>query len=161
MNRNIGLRILVGILAVALPVLAGESGKNCPYKTQDCLDGMALKMKTSGWVGVELDMDDAKGAPVVLKVVSGSPAEAAGIQPGDVLYALNGVRISKENDPALAKVRKEWKPGQSVTYTIKRNGADREVSLTLAPMPADVLARYIGEHMLAHVNTEVASAQVK
>ena len=78
-----------------------------------------------------------------------------------MLYALNGVRISKENDAALAKARREWKPGQSVTYTIKRNGTDREVTLTLAPMPADVLAKWIGKHMLEHVSADVASAKAK
>ncbi len=151
---------LVALAVVATPALAGEYAK-CHETTQGCLDHMSSMMKNSGWVGLELDSDDASGGYKVLKVVPGSPAESAGIQPDDVLYALNGVKISKDNHEALAKARKEWQPGQSVTYTIKRNGADREVTLTLAPMPADVLAKWIGQHMLEHVSGDLASVKTK
>ena len=157
------LRWVVAILVVlvaVLPALAGEY-KKCTLSTQECLDHMAQKMKNSGWVGLELDKDETTGGLLVQKVIPGSPAESAGIQAGDVLAALNGVQISQANDAELQKVRKEWKPGQSVTYTIKRNGADRQENLTLAPMPADVLAKWIGQHMLEHVSNEVASAKTK
>lgn len=146
-------------IVTALPAAAGESyEKKCTEPTQVCLDHMASRMKNSGWVGVELDVAEKTGVMTVTKVIPGSPAEAAGIQPNDVFYALNGVRLAKENNEELMKARKEWKPGQAVTYTIKRNGTDRQVTLTLAPMPADVLARYIGQHMLEHANLEVATA---
>lgn len=156
MNRKWSL-VLVAVLWMALPVLAGDQHKKCPLSTQDCLDKMSEKMKNSGWVGLELEKNETTGLLAVTKVVPGSPAEAAGIQPGDVLYALNGVQISDENEKELAKARQGWAPGQSVTYTIKRNGADRQVTLTLAPMPADVLARWIGQHMMEHASTDVAT----
>jgi S1-C subfamily serine protease len=153
------LVVALTLIATGMLALAGDSGHKCKLSTQDCLDHMAAKMKNSGWVGLELDMDDTTHVLTVTKVVPGSPAEAAGIQPGDVLYALNGVQINDANEEALQKVKKEWKPGQSVNYTIKRNGADHQVSLTLAPMPADVLARYIGQHMLEHATVDVAAAK--
>ncbi len=156
MRRQTWLAVLALILFAAAPALAGGERKKCPYTTQECLDHMAAKMKDSGWVGVELDVDEATGAMSVKKVVPGSPAEKAGIQVGDVLAALNGVPITNDNDEALAKARKEWKPGQQVTYTIKRNGLDRKVDLTLAPMPADVMAAWIGNHMLEHVSMDLA-----
>jgi C-terminal processing protease CtpA/Prc len=149
--------ITIAIMALfTVVVLAGHEGKKCAYSTQECLDHMAAKMKNMGFVGVELDKDEATGALKVLRVIPDSPAEAAGIQAGDVLFALNGVRISEDNEKALQKVKKEWAPGQSVTYTIKRDGADREVTLTLAPMTADVMAKWIGSHMLEHASTEIA-----
>ena len=40
-----------------------------------------------------------------------------------------------------------------------RDGADRELAITLAPMPADVLAAYIGQHMLDHAQMELASSE--
>ena len=67
---------------------------------------------------------------------------------------MGGQRITQG---PLAKVRKEWKPGQSVKYTIKREGVDREISLTLAPMPADIMARWIGEHIKEHETSEHSS----
>ncbi|HYV85686.1 MAG TPA: PDZ domain-containing protein [Patescibacteria group bacterium] len=135
---------------------AGYHGK-CTMNTQDCLDHMAAKMKNSGWVGIEMDQDETTGALTILKVVPGSPAESAGLQPGDLLFALNGVEINDKNEEALSKARKDWKPGQTVNYTVKRGGGSKDISLTLAPMPADVLARFVGEHMLEHASTAVAA----
>lgn len=152
--------ILVAALAV-IPATAGHYGEKCTETTQVCLDHMAQKLKSSGFVGVELDMDKNPEGLTVTRVIPGSPAESSGIQTGDILTALNGVQINKENEEALAKARKEWKPGQSVTYTIKRDGLDRQVTLTLAPMPADVMAKYIGMHMLEHASFDVAQSKEK
>ncbi len=158
MRRFKWLALVAVALVAALPVLAGGDHKKCTYSTQECLDHMAAKMKTSGWVGVELDFDEATGVPTVTKVIPGSPAQAAGIMPGDVLVALNGTRIGSGHGEPLKKAREDWEPGQAVTYTIKRDGQDRQVDLTLAPMPADVMAAWIGNHMLEHVS--VATAEI-
>ena len=157
MNRHVWLVLVALAMLAILPVFAGEHHK-CTMSTQDCLDHMAASMKSSGWVGVELDTDAPEGYEVT-KVIPGSPAEAAGITAGDVLVALNGVALKKENDDALMKARKDWKPGQTVSYTVKRNGSERQVSLTLASWPADVIARSIGQHMLEHASSEIASTK--
>ena len=134
-----------------------ESGKQkCTYPVEECLAYMAKRMRTSGFIGVELDVDEKTGTYTVQGIIAGSPAEEAGIQPGDVLYALNGVRIIKENQEALKKKHKSWIPGQSITYTIRRDGQDREITLKLAPMPADIMARWIGMHMLEHADEMAA-----
>lgn len=171
MRRILARNTILLVAAVALCVFvllpgagiagakkSGSDEKKCTYPTQECLDHMAQKMKNAGWVGVEMETDD-DGHYVIQKVVPGSPAEASGIKPGDVLYALNGVELIEANNEKLAAARKDWKPGQSVTYTIRRGGSDRQVTLTLAPMPADVLAKWIGQHMLEHANVAVASAK--
>ncbi len=144
----------LGLALLAAPAFGGE-GSKCPYPTQVCLNMMAEQMKSGGWLGVEIDTDRDTGY-LVKKIFDDSPAQAAGFQPGDVMYALNGVVISKANKEKLTAARGDWKPGQAVKYTIKRDGADREVSLTLAPVPADVMARWIGEHMLEHAQIDVA-----
>ena len=148
----------LGIIAVGMTsALAGDHPFNCKASAQDCLEMMSAKLKNSGWVGIEFETPDY----TVTKVIPGSPAEKAGLQPGDVLYALNGVPLRKENQEALAKARKEWKPGQSVTYTVQRAGADRDVTLTLAPMPADIMASWIGQHMREHAEAERAAVKTK
>lgn len=146
-----GLAVLL-----AAPAFAGE-GK-CNASTQECLDKMAAHMKDSGWVGVELEKSDIGGYEVA-KVIPGSPAEEAGIRAGDVLFAMNGIEISEKNEEALMKVKKGLSPGKSVDYTIKRDGYDRQVTVTLAPMPADVLARYVGQHMLEHASAGIATGK--
>lgn len=151
-------KVVAVVLMATVPVLfAGGDYHKCTETTQNCLDHMAAKMKTTGWVGVELEQDDATGALTVVRVVPGSPAEAAGIQSGDTLFAVNGVAINDKNEEALKKAKKDWAPGQNVNYTIKRNGQEKQVALTLAPMPADVLAKFIGQHMLEHTSNELAA----
>lgn len=152
----IAYAVLLALLALA--ARAGEPGK-CSYATQDCLNYMATRMKTSGWIGVELEIDEHQGIYRVERVVPDSPAEGAGIRPGDLLYALEGIRLSEANNDKLAKVKKNWKPGQTVHYTIRRDGANVQVTLTLAPMPADIVARQIGQHMLLHAAAEVAQTK--
>ena len=155
MLRRFVIALAYCALAATPPLAAGDHPKKCTMPLQDCLDRMSATLKTTGWVGIEFDdANVSDGGYKIYKVIEGSPAQKAGLQPGDILYALNGVRLAKENDAALAKARKEWKPGQSVTYTIKREGVDREITLTLAPMPADVMARWIGEHMKMHEAAE-------
>jgi membrane-associated protease RseP (regulator of RpoE activity) len=136
---------------------SGEKHAKCPYTTQECLNSMARRLKSAGWIGIEYEPKDPSG-PRITKVVPGSPAEKAGLQPGDVLFALNGVEMKSENDDALMKARKDWKPGQAVQYTIKRNGTAKQVDVVLGEWPADILARYIGEHMLEHAQWDAEDA---
>ncbi len=153
-------RFLIGA-CTGLLILAGAAGagdSKCTHSTQECLDYMASKLKEAGWVGVELEGDDEKYGPMtVTKVVPDSPAESTGIQVGDVLVAMGGIPLQEGNEEKVAKARAEWKPGSSVVWTMKRGGEQREVGIVLGAMPADVLARYIGQHMLQHAQTEVAS----
>jgi C-terminal processing protease CtpA/Prc len=148
-------------LALAIPAWAGHNGEKCTHPTQECLDYMAANLKSTGWIGVELDINEETGARVVKKVVPGSPAEAAGIQPGDILVSMNGTKLAKGNEDAIMQAKKDMKPGQTVTYVVSSNGQDKKVVLVLAPMPADVMAAYIGEHMLQHANTQVAAVPSK
>jgi C-terminal processing protease CtpA/Prc len=136
-----------------------HAAKKCAYGTQDCLDHMTAKLKTGGWVGIELDKDETTGVMTIQRVIPGSPAEQAGLQVGDVLFALNGIEINEKNETALKAAKKDWKPGQNVNYTLKRDGRSVNANLTLASMPADVLAKFIGEHMLEHASTEVVASK--
>lgn len=153
MLRNKVVALVAMLLFIALPALAGE-GQKCSYSTQECLDYMANKMKNSGWVGVELDTVD--GALVIRKVIHGSPAEKAGLQENDILFAINGVEYKDANMEKLQAMKEKQTPGSEVTWTIKRNGYSKELTIELARMPADLLARYIGQHMMEHATVEVA-----
>ena len=147
--------LVLPLSLVAASAVAGDS-KECSVPVQDCLNTMVTKLKATGFIGVELDVDEATQVLKVSKVVPGSPAEGAGIRVGDELYALNGIRFAKENEAAIEKVKL---PGKEVTCTIKRDGADRSFKVTLVPMPADLMAKYIGEHMLLHAQKDAVAKQ--
>jgi C-terminal processing protease CtpA/Prc len=152
--------LVLFLLAVssAAPTWAGESAKKaeqksemkCTASTQECLNKMTEMLKTTGWVGIEMETDETLGKYRLNKVIPGSPAEAAGLKPGDILFAMYGIEFSDANSEKLKAARKDWAPGQEVSYTIMRGGQDKEIKLTLAPMPADVMAQWIGRHMMEH-----------
>ena len=156
-----------GAAALAVLVLACGSagtaaravdGEPCTAGPAECVRRLGERLKASGWVGVELEFDEARGTHTIEKVLPGSPAETAGIRPGDVLVAINGVPLSGCGSRTLAEARKSWKPGGSVTYRLKRDGVDREITLTLGAMPADLLARYLTRY-LAGIEAERGGAR--
>lgn len=143
----------------AVPTWAGEEGKKCTMDTQACLNKMTEYLKTTGWVGIEYEPQEDHTWKI-LRVVPSSPAEAAGLQSGDLVFAMNGISFHPENEMALKEASKNRKPGVEISYAIKRGGQDKEIKLTLAPMPADVMAQWIGRHMLEHAQlANVAEAQ--
>jgi hypothetical protein len=84
----------------------------------------------SVYLGIVLDepMEGDKGVPI-LSVLPGSPADAAGVKPGDVLLALNGKPIDKLKD--LLDALGAASPGDKVKLTIRRDGKSVEAEATL------------------------------
>jgi len=120
---------------------------NCDKSTEDCLNSMAPRLKEKGWVGIETEAADG-GFYRVAKVVDGSPAAYAKLQAGDVLVALNGVQLNKDNKAQLKKIKKSLAPGSKVKYTIVRDGSKQQIAVKLGNVPEDVIAQWIGEHMI-------------
>ena len=144
--------VMIVAVAAAQPLFAGE-GHKCTASTQDCLDHMAANLSNRGWVGIEAGDDNMR----ITRVVEGSPAEAAGFAVGDVLTAANGVVYSEANKADLEKVKKGMVPGATITFTLERAGTARDVKVTLAALPDNVRAQWVGNHMLEHADVKVAS----
>ena len=153
MKRSTWL-VMALVIGLSLPALAGGDHK-CTYETQECLDMMASSMKKTGYVGLDLAEND-EGGWAVTEVLPDSPAKAAGFRTGDVLIAMKRIQLGEENKDALKAEKEKLSPGTQVTYTVNRNGKTLDLTATLAPVPADVLARFVGQHLLEHATTEVA-----
>ncbi len=65
-----------------------------------------------------------------------TPAQKAGIQPGDVITAFNGKDITDRNDLLLAV--SECSPGSPAMVKLVRNGAAKIINVKLAELPSDV-----------------------
>jgi len=63
-------------------------------------------------------------------VVSGGPADKAGIKPGDLILAIDGVEVNT-SDELIVAIRSR-NVGDKVKIKFKRNAVTREVSVTLA-----------------------------
>jgi Do/DeqQ family serine protease len=93
--------------------------------TQDITAATAQQMKLSS----------VRGA-LVARVYRGSPAEAAGIKPGDVVIAANGLRI--DNAEGLHNLEGLLPVGQSVKLDLLRDGQKLSVQAALKAQPKEV-----------------------
>lgn len=84
------------------------------------------------YVGVGLTVSvNSRGSVVLLHVSPESPAQKAGLLPGDVLLTVDGVAIHAENfNEILRKVHGE--SGTEVSLSLERNGLPFSVTLTRA-----------------------------
>jgi YidC/Oxa1 family membrane protein insertase len=96
---------------------------------------MALEVR-SGYMGY-LAPIDGKGGALVRVVGASTPADLAGIQPGDVITKLDDRQITGASEllDALAGTR----PRQTVKVTVRRGEEQRQFDVTLARTPAQVI----------------------
>lgn len=79
-------------------------------------------------VTAQLGLDPA-ASTVITGVLGGLPAEVGGIEPFDIVIAINGTVPA---DPAaLRQAAGDAKPGEQLTLTVIRRGTPRDVTLTL------------------------------
>jgi S1-C subfamily serine protease len=144
MKRNVSLLALALLLALSSSALAG--GEKCARdaKTAAAHNTRKGELAAKGWLGLKTEKD-ASGAYRVAAVESGSPAAKAGFRTGDVLVAYNGVALTDANKDAVHKAKAGCSVGTKVAYTVRRDGAERTVTATLAPVPEKVLAEWMKE----------------
>jgi S1-C subfamily serine protease len=78
---------------------------------------------------------DQSGAPkgvAVVAVTPGGPAETAGVQPGDVIVAVNGDQTPTTQ--ALGTVLADLTPGQTVPVTVARGTGRQDLKVTLGEL---------------------------
>jgi serine protease Do len=98
-----------------------------------------------GRIGVQIDQvtkDVAEsiglGKPqgaLVRSVESGSPADKAGVEAGDIITKFNGTQIDRATD--LPRLVGNTKPGSRATLTVFRRGGSRELNVQIAEFEAD------------------------
>jgi serine protease Do len=100
---------------------------------------------TRGRIGVSIDQVSREvaesiglGRPMgalVRSVESGSPADKAGLEAGDIITKFNGNAIERATD--LPRMVGNTKPGTRATVNVFRKGASRELPVTVAEFDAE------------------------
>ncbi len=101
------------------------------------------------WLGIqmksEIDETDARAlgmskpaGVLVQDVISGTPAEKAGIKSGDVILAVDGKDVNAANE--IQTLIAEHKPGDVVSVRILRDGSKFEKYVVLNELPDENLA---------------------
>lgn len=108
--------LVVVALFVAAPLSATEQGE------------------VRGGVGMQV-VPIATGDLVVLKVLPDSPADKAGVLPGDVVRTVNGHTLRGSNFEDVAKKWLWGEAGKIVEITLQRPGATGSLRLKLRRVP--------------------------
>ena len=83
----------------------------------------------AAFAGLVLDDVAGGGGAVIRDVVAGSAAEAAGLKVGDVITAIDGQAVS--SGQAVADAITNKRPGDKITFTVRRDGQEEDVVVTL------------------------------
>ncbi len=96
-----------------------------------------------GWVGVEVQeltpelaesfkMQEARGA-LISGVMRNSPADKAGIKPGDILVGIAGKQVV--DSQVMLDLIAALAPGSAAAFDVRRNGQTKSVSVTIGKRP--------------------------
>jgi len=94
---------------------------------------IAGKKVEHAYLGIRVGDAPSSGA-VVSSVVSGSPADKAGLKAGDVITAIDGASIASADD--LTAAVGAHKPSDSITVTLTRSGKSQKIDVTLGVRPS-------------------------
>ncbi|MFM8758803.1 MAG: DegQ family serine endoprotease [Methylophilaceae bacterium] len=98
-----------------------------------------------GWLGIAIQemskelaesfgLKNTAGA-LIAGIEKSSPAEKAGLEPGDVIVKFDGKVIASSND--LPRVVAATKPGKTVQAEIMRKGSLKTISVTVGDLPVE------------------------
>ncbi|EUJ09552.1 periplasmic serine protease, Do/DeqQ family [Methylophilaceae bacterium 11] len=104
---------------------------------------------TRGWIGIEAQditpelaesfkLDKAEGS-LIAGILRDSPADAAGLKPGDILVSINGNKVT--DSESMLNLIAVLQPKQKATLGIVRTGKLIEVELLVGKRPRPVAAK--------------------
>ena len=139
-NSGIGFAVSINIVKRVAPVLIANGKYDYPYLGIASLDSLSLEMIEA------LGLKTFTGA-YVTNVVSGGPADKAGIKAGttttsipdlrgggDLIIAIDGREV-RTFDELLAYLITNKGPGDTIVLTVLRNNEKVDVSITLGRRP--------------------------
>jgi membrane-associated protease RseP (regulator of RpoE activity) len=88
------------------------------------------KSRITGGIGVILNVDPATGLPILQAIGTGSPAERAGLKPGDVIVKIDNKSTA---GVALTQIVEEIRgvAAMNVTLTVQHTGSTRQLNCVI------------------------------
>ena len=135
--QGIGFAIPANTVVQTAGVLARNPGKTLEANSTGTgrgFLGVGLTAISSN-VRTQIGYHD-QGGVAVAQVVDGSPADKAGLEPGDVIQTIDGKAVNSPTD--LTNAIAGMKPGTKVTMRVWGQGVKQNVTVTLGEEPVEV-----------------------
>ena len=132
---------LIGINTAIYTDFGGSKGISLAIPVDQALRTMADLVEFGrpqrGWLGIEASAlsstPNSKGGVIIHAVFPGGPGDRAGLQRGDVIYAINGESVGDGH--AGMKLMAMTRPGETVTVRFMRGKNDYEIGIAVAERP--------------------------
>jgi len=125
-----------GAVLNAVVDLRKEDERNVTQQARKAWLGVSsqpLTAKLSARLGIK-----AEGGARLTRIYPGTKAEAAGLQIGDVILAIDGAPVTarrQEDTDVLARQIRQYRSGTPAKFSLWREGATRDVEVTLEEQP--------------------------
>lgn len=119
-------------------LMAGLDDPYAAYYTEEELTSVTNDINGSyEGIGATLSKDSETGEITVVSCYEDTPAEEAGMLPGDTILTMNGESVQ---DMELSDMVSAIQSGEydTITFKIKREGSNEELSITVEPRVVDV-----------------------
>jgi len=130
---RIGLLVVVAVLALGAVLVfrAIDTGSNASAAPGAQDQEEEAQDQETPWLGVYFVR--AADGVTIARVIADSPADAAGLQRGDVIKAVDGTAVETPQD--FRNAIQDKAVGDTVTLSIERDGQAQDVSATLEARP--------------------------
>lgn len=144
MRRLVAPFVVVAALLASFAPVRGAQPR-CTLDVAACLQQFD-ELKARPWMGVYVNTDSL-GRRVVTSVFPGSPADRAGIRPGDQIGSVGG-----QSPQDWYATRAGWKDGDRKDLVVVREAREVKLTMECHAIPDETFARIVGEHMVeAHL----------
>jgi len=141
--------------------VAGLEDKYTEYFTEEEMEEFYTEIE-GNYVGIGIYMyqNTENNSIVVLYPIDGSPAEEAGIQPGDIIRKVDGIEYTGDDFENISKYIK-GKEGTKVAIEVERNGETLKFDIErkkidLYPIESEILENNIGYINITSFDSECA-----
>jgi S1-C subfamily serine protease len=140
---------------VRLTFLHGDQLRSANVQTAEDLSGFKLGFslccgKGTPFVIEATEMGDGK--PLIVRVQEDSPAEAAGLETGDLILSIDGEEINAEQ--SLSEWISQYEPGDQIRLEIRnlRDEESRDILVELGEHPDEEGKAYLGVQVIQAPN---------
>lgn len=124
-------------------ITTNDEDKHTEYMSKEEMEAFTQSINRD-YVGIGVQYINTDGTSIVEKVYKNTPAEKAGVKPGDIIHTVDGVDMSGKTSSDI-KEAVQGKDGTTVTIGFIRDGKNIALKITREKVASTVYGEMMGE----------------